>query len=262
MDVLLFAVMVVLGLVGSFFSGLLGIGGAIINYPLLLFVPAALGAAHFTGQEVSSISMFQVLFASLSGVLAFRRRTTPAGGIHKGLVLYMGGSTLVGSLLGGLVSGYLASDVINLVYGILAAVAVVLMLIPNRAVPETGAEAISFNRVIAMASAFLIGIVSGIVGAGGAFMLIPVMLTILKIPPRTTIASSLAIVLFSAIGGVVGKIATMPIPLEPVLYTVLGSLAGAPLGAWFGAKINVKYLRYGLVVIIVFTAVKIWWSLL
>lgn len=260
---MLFAVMFVLGLIGSFFSGLLGIGGAIINYPLLLFVPSALEAAQFSGQEVSSISMFQVLFASLSGVLALRRRPTQAGGsIHKGLVLYMGGSTLVGSLLGGLVSGYLASEVINLVYGILAALAVVLMLIPNRAAPETGAEAISFNRVVAMAAAFLIGLVSGIVGAGGAFMLIPVMLTILQIPPRTAIASSLAIVLFSAIGGVAGKIATMPIPLEPVLYTILGSLVGAPLGARVGARISVKVLRYGLVAIIAFTAVKIWWSLL
>lgn len=262
MDILLFAVMFVLGLVGSFFSGLLGIGGAIINYPLLLFVPAALGVAHFSGQEVSSISMFQVLFASLSGVLAFRRRTTQGGGIHKGLVLYMGGSTLVGSLLGGLVSGYLASEVINLVYGILAAVAVVLMLIPNRGVPESKAEPLSFNRLIAMAAALIIGLASGVVGAGGAFMLIPVMLTILNIPPRTAIASSLAIVLFSAIGGVVGKVATMPLPLGPVLYTILGSLAGAPLGARIGAKISVKYLRYGLVAIIAFTAVKIWWSLL
>jgi uncharacterized protein len=113
-----------------------------------------------------------------------------------------------------------------------------------------------------MAAALIIGLASGVVGAGGAFMLIPVMLTILNIPPRTAIASSLAIVLFSAIGGVVGKVATMPLPLEPVLYTILGSLAGAPLGARIGAKISVKYLRYGLVAIIAFTAVKIWWSLL
>lgn len=90
MDLLLYIVMVLLGLIGSFFSGLLGIGGAIINYPLLLYVPDLLGVAQFNAQEVSSISMFQVLFASLAGVLAFRK-LNDTGVIHKGLVLYMGG---------------------------------------------------------------------------------------------------------------------------------------------------------------------------
>lgn len=74
MDPLLMIIMVALGLIGSFFSGLLGIGGAIINYPLLLYVPSLLGAAQFNAHEVSSISMFQVFFASLAGVLAFGKR--------------------------------------------------------------------------------------------------------------------------------------------------------------------------------------------
>ena len=69
MDILLYGIMVLLGLLGSFFSGLLGIGGAIIKYPLFLFVPAGLDVAHFSAQEVSTISMFQVFFASLAGVL-------------------------------------------------------------------------------------------------------------------------------------------------------------------------------------------------
>ena len=98
MDFALFFMMISLGFIGSFFSGLLGIGGAIINYPLLLFIPALLGVAHFSAQEVSSISMFQVFFASLSGVLAFRKRNGKGSAlIHKGLVKDMGASILIGS---------------------------------------------------------------------------------------------------------------------------------------------------------------------
>lgn len=106
-DVLLYVVMLVLGLVGSFFSGLLGIGGAIINYPLLLFVPSALGLAHFSAQEVSAISMFQIFFASLAGALSYRKKKETASFIHKELVLYMGASILAGSLIGGVTSRYL-----------------------------------------------------------------------------------------------------------------------------------------------------------
>ncbi|WP_438432713.1 sulfite exporter TauE/SafE family protein [Gorillibacterium sp. sgz500922] len=262
MDLLLYLIMMVLGLVGSFFSGLLGIGGAIINYPLLLYVPSLFGAAHFSAHEVSSISMFQVFFASLAGVLAFRKKSkSEPSVVNKPLVLYMGSSILVGSLIGGFLSGFLDGEIINLIYGILAVLAVVLMLLPRKGAEEPKAE-LSFNRVIAAVSAFLVGIVSGIVGAGGAFILIPIMLTVLKIPTRTTIASSLAIVFISAVGGVLGKITGGDIPLWPTVFTVIGSLIGAPLGSKVSAKMDVKALRYALVVLIALTAIKVWSTIL
>lgn len=266
MDIFLAIIMIIIGFIGSFFSGLLGIGGGIINYPLLLFVPSSLGVAYFTAQEVSSISMFQVFFASLAGVLAFRKKgkksKTEISLIHKGLVLNMGTGILLGSLLGGYVSKFLAEDSINIIYGVIAIVAVVLMVIPNKGKQQKETDKISYNRIIAIIAAFLTGIVSGIVGAGGAFILIPIMLTVLRIPPRTTIASSLAIVFISAIGGVIGKITGGPIPMIPTLFTVIGSLLGAPLGSRISAKINVKYLRYALVVLISGTAIKVWMFIL
>ncbi|KQY94805.1 hypothetical protein ASD24_04485 [Paenibacillus sp. Root52] len=265
MDVMLFIIMFILGLTGSFFSGLLGIGGAIINYPLLLYVPSLVGLQPFSAHEVSSISMFQVFFASLSGVVAYQRKQnrTPHQKtyIHRGLVGYMGSSILVGSLIGGSVSGYLSEQVINLIYGILAVIAIVLMLIPSRGTIDSSDD-LEFNKGIASVTAGAVGIVSGIVGAGGAFILIPIMLTVLRIPIRITIASSLAIVFISAIGGVLGKLSGGNIPLEPIIYTVIGSLIGATLGSRVSSMINVKLLRYGLIVLIAFTAVKVWSTIL
>lgn len=262
MDPLLMIIMIVLGFVGSFFSGLLGIGGAIINYPLLLYVPPMLGAAQFSAHEVSTISMFQVFFASLAGVLAYRKKSkTGPSFVNKRLVLYMGSSILAGSLIGGFISGLLDESIINLIYGILAATAVILMLIPGKGNEEIKEE-IQFNTYVAMISAFLVGIVSGIVGAGGAFILIPIMLTVLRLPTRTTIASSLAIVFISAIGGVIGKLSGGILPIWPIVLTVIGSLVGAPLGSKVSTIMNVKMLRYGLVVLIALTAVKVWSSIL
>jgi uncharacterized membrane protein YfcA len=262
MDFFLSLIMVVVGFTGSFFSGLLGIGGAIIHYPLLLFVPDMFGAAHFNSQEVSSISMFQVFFASLAGVIAFRKKNgkdSPL--IHRGLVWDMGVSILLGSLSGGFLSKFMSGESINLLYGILAVVAVVLMVIKNKGTNEETRE-VPYNRSIAILSAFVVGIVSGIVGAGGAFILIPIMLTILKIPTRVTIASSLAIVFISAFGGVLGKLTTGHIPVLPTFYAVVGSVLGAPIGSMISSKIDVKYLRYGLVVLISATAIKVWMDIL
>jgi len=137
------------------------------------------------------------------------------------------------------------------------------MLIPPKghAANEHESELL-YNKWIAVGSAFSVGVVSGIVGAGGAFILIPIMLTVLRIPTRVTIASSLAIVFISAIGGTIGKLTTGHIPFLPTLFTVVGSLIGAPIGSKISKKMNVKALRYGLVVLISITAIKIWSSLL
>lgn len=264
MDIYLYITMILLGLIGSFFSGMLGIGGAIINYPLLLFIPAGLGLAHFTAQEVSSISMFQVFFASLAGVITYYLgKKNQEAKVHTGLVMYMGTSILLGSLAGGSISKYLSSASINLIYGILAIAAVVLMLIPSKAAPEVQRTSpLQFNRLLAVGAALIVGTLSGIVGAGGAFILIPIMLTVLHIPTRTTIASSLAIVLISAVGGVAGKITGGHIPLWPTVFVIIGSLIGAPLGSRMGAKMNATYLRYVLVILISITAIKIWSSII
>ncbi|MFH0070960.1 sulfite exporter TauE/SafE family protein [Peribacillus sp. NPDC056705] len=254
------AVMILIGLIGSFFSGLLGIGGAIINFPLLLYVPPWFGLEALTAKEVAAISMLQVFFASLSGMIT--NRVIGRKGeryVHRPLVLQMGVSTLVGSLIGSLSSMLMSSDAINMIYGFLAVIAVILMVLPTRASMEQRVlSEVTYNRSIAVSSAFIVGGIAGIVGAGGAFILIPIMLTILKIPTRITIASSLAIVFLSAVGGVIGKIASGDIPVILSIFAVVGSLLGAPIGALVSRRMNVRLLRYALVVLIAITAVKIW----
>ncbi|WCK53897.1 sulfite exporter TauE/SafE family protein [Aneurinibacillus sp. Ricciae_BoGa-3] len=257
-------VSLLIGLVGSFFSGLLGIGGGIINYPLLLYVPHLFRLTGYTPHEVSSISMFQVFFASLAGVLAFRKQKQSGSSlVHKKLVLVMGGSILFGSLFGGWVSALLPSFVINIIYGTVAIVAAILMLIPNcGSEGDTEINTIPFDKWVASVSAFLVGMISGIVGAGGAFILIPIMLTVLKIPTRVTIASSLAIVFISAAAGIVGKLTADHIPIWATLYAVVGSLIGAPIGSYLSRRISAKGLRVALAVLIALTALKIWTDLL
>ncbi|UHA76073.1 sulfite exporter TauE/SafE family protein [Paenibacillus sp. 481] len=263
MDVALYVTMVVLGFVGSFFSGLLGIGGAIINYPLLLFVPAALGIAAFSAHEVSTMSMFQVFFASLAGSFMYLKRQGAGPPlIHRGLATYMGGSILIGSVIGSVSSGSISSDAITMIYGALAVIAVLFMLLPKQEREEQVNRNIPFNKYIAVMSAFGVGIASGIVGAGGSFILIPVMITVLKIPTRTTIATSLVIVFISSVGGVIGKISYGNIPIMATLFVIIGSVLGAPLGSKVSPNINVKLLHYGLVILIAATSVKIWASVL
>ncbi|WP_449622631.1 sulfite exporter TauE/SafE family protein [Robertmurraya sp. Marseille-Q9965] len=258
MEISLAITLFFIGFVGSFISGMLGIGGAIINFPMLLYIPFALGVGHFSAHEVSVITAIQVFFSTIGGVIAYRK----SGYLNMKLIAFMGISILIGSFIGGFGSTHLTDTFINIVYGILALVAVVMMLMPKMGVDDLPLEQVDFNRILAVVLSFIVGIAAGIVGAGGAFLLVPIMLTVLKIPTRMTIASSLAITLISSIGSIAGKISTDHIELFPTLIIVVASLIGSPLGANIGKKINTKILQIIMGVLILSTAVKIWMDIL
>ncbi|TFE23580.1 sulfite exporter TauE/SafE family protein [Cohnella luojiensis] len=248
--ILLFAI----GFVGSMISGMVGIGGSIIKYPMLLYIPPALGFAAYSAQEVSAISAVQVFFATLAGMFAYRK----GGFINRSLVLYMGVAIVIGSFAGGYGSQFLADTAINVTYAVLALTAAILMFFPKREEDNGDFARVTFSKPWAFVLAAIIGVVSGIVGAAGAFITVPVMLVILKIPTRVAIASSLAITFISSIGSTAGKVMGGHLLLNPSIIMVAASLVAAPIGAMISKKINTKALQWILIVLIVSTVVKIW----
>jgi uncharacterized membrane protein YfcA len=247
-----------IGFVGSYVSGMLGIGGSIIKYPMLLYIPPLFGLAAFSAHEVSGISAVQVFFATIGGVWAYRK----GGYLNKTLIGYMGASILLGSFIGAYGSRLMSEGGINLIYGILALIAAVMMFIPKKGIDDIPLDQVKFNKWLAAILALVVGVGAGIVGAAGAFLLVPIMLVVLKIPTRMTIASSLAITFISSIGATVGKITTGQVDYFPALIMVIASLIASPLGAMAGKKVNTKVLQIILAVLIAATAAKIWIDIL
>ena len=256
MSLSLFITLLLIGFVGSFVSGMLGIGGSIVKYPLLLYIPPALGLAAFTAHEVSGVSAVQVLFSSFFGVMAYKKDRV----LNFELIAYMGASILLASFLGAYGARFLSGDSINLVYGVLALIAAAMMFIPV-VEPDVDSDRFTFNKPIAIVAAASIGVVSGVVGAAGAFILVPVMLLVLKVPTRMTIASSLAITFISSIGTTTGKVLSGDVLLGPALIMIWASILGAPLGARFGKTVDVRVLRTILGVLVLLTCIKIWFDI-
>lgn len=247
-----------IGFIGSFLSGMLGVGGSIIKYPMLLYIPPLFGIVAFTAHEVSGISAIQVLFASIAGVWAYRK----GGYLNKQLIIYMGGAILIGSLIGSYGSSLLSEQAVNVVYGILALVAAVMMFIPKKLVDDMPLNEVTFNKPLAAILALVVGIVSGIVGAAGGFLLVPIMLTVLHIPTRMTIATSLAITFISSIGSSIGKLITGQVDYLPAIIMIIASFIAAPLGTKVGKKMNTKILQFILAIMIASTAIKLWIDIL
>lgn len=251
-------VIFIIGFAGSFVSGMVGIGGSIIKYPMLLYIPSFLGFAAFTAHEVSGISAVQVFFATIGGVWAYRK----GGFLNKELIIYMGASILIGSFIGGYGSRFLSDGAVNLVYAILATIAVIMMFMPKNGLDDQDKDQVTFSKTLAASLAFIVGIGAGIVGAAGAFILVPIMLIVLKIPTRMTIASSLAITFISSIGSTAGKILTGQVLLVPAFIMIVASLIASPLGAKVGQKVNTKFLQWFLSLLILGSAIKIWLNLM
>ncbi|PTQ56206.1 MAG: hypothetical protein BSOLF_0593 [Candidatus Carbobacillus altaicus] len=247
-----------IGFIGSFISGLVGIGGSIIKYPLLLYIPPLLGVGLYSAQEVSGISAVQVFFATLSAVFALRKSDV----LNWPLIGLMGVSIIIGSFGGAYGSKFLSNDDINFVYAVLASIAAGMMFVPKRGLDDIPLHEVRYNKVLASLSAFLVGLASGIVGAAGAFILVPVMLVVLKIPTRMTIATSLAVTFISSIGATVGKIVTGQVLFWESLIMVVASVLAAPLGARLSGKVHTKVLQGILAVLILSTAIKIWVDIL
>ena len=248
-----------LGLFTGFLSGLLGIGGGIVMAPLLLYLPPFFGFESLPMKIVAGLTIVQGLVGCFSGALSHRRFRF----VSDRLTLYMGTSIFLAAMTGGVGSGYVSNEVLLFLFAALALSAAFLMLIPVKGDPENPPiESLDFHRWRAVTAASGVGLLGGLVGQGGSFILIPLMTTFVRIPTRIAIGSNLAIVLLSSIAGFIGKAATGQISWLMTIPIVLTVMPAARLGSIVSRMTPVIRLRQALAVLIGVAAVRIWVSVL
>ena len=128
---------------------MVGIGGAIINYPMILYIPVLLGFSGYTSHEVSGITAVQVFFATFAGAWAYRK----SNDMDKTLVVYMGASILIGSFIGSFGANVLAEHTVNVVYATLATIVAIMMFVPK----QNNSGDVKYNKWLASLLAFVVG---------------------------------------------------------------------------------------------------------
>lgn len=239
-------IMLLIGIFGGFISGLVGIGGAIIIYPMLLLLPPLVGLPTYSAYIASGLTSSQVFFSTLSGSFkAYKNK-----GFSRTLVLNMGSGMIIGSILGAILANLINVQFVNMVYIIIALLALILMFI--KVAPST--SHIKFNRLLLITIGGIIGLVSGIVGAGGAFIIIPVLLVIFKLPMKTVVTNSIVIAFISSVGAFIIKLLQGYIPVNSAIPLILGSILFTPLGMKIGQKIP-DYIQKMIVSILIVIAI-------
>ena len=248
-----------LGLVTGFLSGMLGIGGGIIMAPLLLYVPPLFGFELLPMRVVAGLTIVQGLVACVSGALSHRQFRM----VSERLSLYMGISIFIAAMIGGAGAGYISNRILLFIFAGLAFSAAFLMLIPEKGECENpDVECLAFYRWRAVASASTVGLLGGLVGQGGSFILIPLMTSFVQIPTRIAIGSNLAIVLLSSMAGFIGKAVTGQIEWLLTIPIVLTVIPAARIGSLVSQRVPVLGLRRALAVLIAIAAIRIWVSVL
>lgn len=248
-----------LGATTGFISGLLGIGGGILMAPLLLYLPPLFQLEPLTMRAVAGLTIVQGLAACVAGALTHRKFQF----VSDRLVLYMGCSIFVAALVGGAAARFVPNEVLLAVFGSLALVAAGLMLLPVAADEEQpDVRSLSFSRSRSVTAASGVGVLGGMVGQGGSFILIPLMTSFVQIPTRIAIGSNLAIVLLSTTAAFLGKAVTGQIEWMMAWPLILTVPAAAHLGGRLSGRVPVAALRRALAVLIGAAATRIWITVL
>ncbi len=248
----------ILGLISGFLSGLLGIGGGIVMAPLLLYIPPLFGLELLTMQMVAGLTIVQGLLGCLAGFFSHKKFHF----VSNELSIYMGAAIFIAAIAGGAGALFVPDTVLLFIFACLAFTAALLMLVPIAGDSEhPDVVKFRFSRVRAVTAASGVGLLGGMVGQGGSFILIPLMTSYIHVPTRIAIGSNLAIVLMSSIAAFIGKATTGQIEWLLTIPIVLSVIPAATLGGNISRRVPVRSLRKILAGLIALAAIRMWVSL-
>jgi uncharacterized membrane protein YfcA len=235
------------GAVIGFFAGLLGIGGGMTMVPILasLFAAQALAPEH-TMHMALATAMAGVMFTSSSSV----REHHKLGGVDWGIVARLGPAMALGTLLSSFGAGWLPQRALALAFALIVYGGATQIWLGRRPEAARGLP----GPVGLWAAGLVIGMVSGLVSAGGTFLSMPFML-FCGVPMRRAIGTGAALGLPVAAMGTIGYVASgwtatgLPgatlgfVYLPALAAVVIASIWTAPFGARAAHRMPVAALR-------------------
>lgn len=249
------AVTALAGALSSFLSGLLGIGGGIVITPLLLYLPAAVGAPALSVQIITGLTVVQAISGGLFGAYRHRRY----GNVSLRLVRIMGPTGAAASLAGALVSRATPDRVLLGIFAAFAAVAAAALLLPGRT-QDADVDDLHVNVPRAVGISVVLGFFGGMVGIGAIAFILAALIHVLRVPTRIAIGTSLGIGFFAAVAALVGKAATAQVDPPLAVIVFLAALVTSPIGAAVSRRTEPRRLTFLLAVVVALAAVRVAWQ--
>jgi uncharacterized membrane protein YfcA len=223
---------VVLALFIGVLLGMLGGGGAILTLPMLVYV---LG---LEAKSAIATSLVVVGTTSLVGMLVHAR----AGAVRWGVGGLFGVAAMAGAYAGGRVAAFIPATVLLVLFGVVM-VSTSIMMLRGRSDESASGRPMHVPMVLALGAA--VGGLSGLVGAGGGFLIVPALVLFGGLPMRQAIGTSLLVIGMQSFAGFLGHVSHAHLDLGLVGTVTLASVVGSLVGATLGKKVPTDLLRQG-----------------
>jgi uncharacterized membrane protein YfcA len=255
------------GFAGGAFGSVVGLGGGVFMVPALaLFFDVPI-------HEAIAASLLAVVATSTTAAVAYLRDDLT----NLRLGMTMETMTVAGALVGGLVGAWLSRAVLSAVFGsVMVVVAVYLLVRPRTGGPvadqpgELGALGASYydrslgatvryrvERLPAGLGASLVaGVVSGLLGVGGGFLKVPVMVLAMRVPMRAAVSTSSFMIGVTASASAIVYLARGFVDPVTTVPVVLGVVAGAYLGSRLTQRVRSSVLTVVLAIVLFALAVQ------
>jgi len=173
--------------------GLLGGGGSILTTPLLVYV------VDWPAKQAITASLLVVAITSLFGLIAHAR----AGRVRWNTGLIFGVAGMVGAFIGGQVGALLPGALLLAAFSVMMGVTAVAMIRGRKQVKGHGPhKGLPLFRIIF--DGLIVGLVTGLVGAGGGFLVVPALALLGGLPMPNAVATSLLVVAMKSFAGFFG----------------------------------------------------------
>jgi uncharacterized membrane protein YfcA len=212
--------------------GFFGGGGSILTVPLLVYV--------FGLEPKSAIasSLLVVGLASLTGALQHAR----LGNVRLGQGLVFGVAGMAGAYLGGRISAWIDGGLLLVLFAAMMLLTATAMWRGRRAErPEVEAPPAAPVRLLAQG--FAVGTTTGLVGAGGGFLIVPALALWAGMPMTAAIGTSLLVIVLNAAAGFAGYASHVAVDARLVASVAAAAVVGSLIGTRLATRVDPTSLR-------------------
>lgn len=227
MSALGLALSLLIGVSLGFFGG----GGSILTVPLLVYV------FGLEAKVAIASSLLIVGAASISGAVAHWR----AGNVELRTGLLFGAAGMAGAYLGGRAGAFVDGTLLLLLFAAMMLLTAVAMWRGRRAASQSAPVERATPRLLAQG--FGVGVFTGLVGAGGGFLIVPALALWAGLPMPAAVGTSLAIIVMNTLAGFGGYMAHVDVDLRIVAAVGTAAIAGSFLGSRLSRRIDPAALR-------------------
>lgn len=214
--------------------GATGTGGAILGVPLMVYL------AGIPVQEAAAMALMVVAISSLVGAWEYGRR----GLVRPKSAAAFSWTGMIGAWGGAYGHRLVREEVVLVLFGL-------LLLLVRTVIARQGTLVLQTEGATSCATHFprtcwlkvggmglVVGVVNGLFGVGGGFMVVPALMLILRFPTRLAVGTSLAIIALISIGGVAGHLQFGRVNWSLTTFVLLGSLIGMLVGVRMGSWLS------------------------